>query len=55
MKVEECFDSMQKLELKYRIPDECQPFLKPDGRRPFKLKHALQQASMIGRKFVFEW
>ena len=48
MKVEKLVASMDRLELKYRIPEACQPFLKPDGRRPFKLKHAVQQASIAG-------
>ena len=47
-KVEKLVASMDRLELKYRIPEVCQPFLKPDGRRPFKLKHAMQQASIAG-------
>lgn len=39
---------MEQPEMHYWIPEVSQPFLVPDGRRPFKEKHALQQASITG-------
>lgn len=32
----------------YEIPEVATPFLESDGKRPFNVKHALQQSSIVG-------
>ena len=34
--------------LQYLEPEACQAYLQPDNLRPFSLKHAQQQASIVG-------